>query len=205
MSRELVVVGAGGHAKVVISAARAAGFTIAAVLDDNQERWGQELLGAPVRGAVAELEAWRELPAVLAIGSNRVRHCLSLTYPDREWATVIHPRACVDATVTVRPGSVVMAGVVVQPDSVIGGHVILNTSATVDHDCEIGDCAHLAPGSHLAGDVRIGKGAFLGTGSAVIPGRTVGEWAIVGAGGVVVTPVPDGVTAVGVPARWKQR
>jgi acetyltransferase EpsM len=77
----------------------------------------------------------------------------------------------------------------------------VNTGATIDHDCIVGDYAHLAPGVHLAGAVQVGEGAFLGIGSVVCPGIKVGRWATLGAGGVAIRDVADGVVAVGVPAR----
>lgn len=86
-----------------------------------------------------------------------------------------------------------------------GGHSkvsqILNTSCSVDHDCIIGDFAHISPGAHLTGKVNIGGGAHIGAGVAVIPGCSVGSWAVVGVGAVVVEDIPPKVVAVGVPAK----
>jgi len=84
---------------------------------------------------------------------------------------------------------------------VLGRHVIVNTGATIDHDCIVGDFAHIGPGVHLAGMVKVGAGAFLGIGSVVLPGLAIGEWSMVGAGAVVIRDVPDRVTAYGVPAK----
>lgn len=200
-SREPVaVLGAGGHAKVVIATLRSAGVPVVAVLDDDPGTWGREVLGVPVRGAMAEtLDHARR--AVIAVGSNAARARIAAALPAVEWATVIHGNAVIAEGVVIGAGSVVFAGAVIQPDAVLGDHVIVNTASSIDHDCEIGDCVHLAPGVRLAGDVVVERGAFLGIGSAVIPGRRIGAEAIVGAGAVVVRDVAAGATVVGVPAR----
>lgn len=196
--RSIVLIGSGGHAKVVLAAARAAGLEVEALYDDDERRWGARVLGAPVKGPASSIE--KGTPAVLAIGSNearkRVADELALS-----WMTVVHPRAWVHESVTLGEGTVIFAGAVLQPDTVVGRHVIVNTGATVDHDGRIGDFVHLAPGTHLAGNVTVAEGAFLGVNTGVIPGRFIGGWTMVGAGGIVVSDLPERVTAVGVPAR----
>jgi sugar O-acyltransferase (sialic acid O-acetyltransferase NeuD family) len=199
--RGVVVIGAGGHAKVVISLLQAAGQTIAMILDDDPRKWGTSLLGVPIRGPVTRLAEVTDYPAILAIGDNAAREEMADQWRHVEWLTAVHPTAYVHSSAQLRPGAVVCAGAVIQPDTSIGAHAIVNTAATVDHDCSVADYAHLAPGVHLAGGVKIGAGALLGIGSVVIPGRSVGEWTTVGAGGVVVSDLPARATAVGVPAR----
>ena len=198
------MIGAGGHAKVVIATLRAAGAEVDAVLDDDDRKWEAELLGVPVRGPVAVLGGGRWGRAILAIGDNRIRRRLAAelgALEGLEWARAVHPSAVVHASVELAPGTVVFAGAVVQPDVRIGGHAIVNTGATVDHDCRVGDFVHVAPGSHLAGSVVVGEGALLGIGSAFMPGVRIGAWATVAAGGVVVGDVEAGATVKGVPAR----
>jgi sugar O-acyltransferase (sialic acid O-acetyltransferase NeuD family) len=203
LPRELAVIGAGGHAKVVVATLQAMGDAPAVVLDDDEARWGGELLGVPVSGPVARLADGPWTRAVLAVGDNRTRQRLArrLAGPRLEWATAVHPAAVIDPGVEIAPGAIVFAGAVVQPGTRLGAHAIVNTAATVDHDGAIGGFVHLAPGVHLAGNVTVGEGAFLGVGAAVVPGRTVGAWATVGAGAVVVRDVPEGATVAGVAAR----
>ncbi len=198
--RRLLVVGASGHAKVVLATAMAAGWEPAGLLDDDPQKQGRDVLGVRVIGTTADARKVDADAAVLAIGNSATRRELSrrLGLP---WGTVVHPQAVIHPTVQLGEGTVVFAGVVVQPDVSIGRHVILNTGATVDHDCVVGAFAHLAPGSHLAGNVTVGEGGFLGIGVVAIPGVRIGEWTTVGAGGVVVRDLPAEVTAVGVPAR----
>lgn len=192
----VVVIGAGGHAKVLISTLTACGVSVAAVVDDDDTKWGMDAQGTRVGRIERELGG----RGIVGIGDNAQRREMARTL-SLEWQTVVHPSAYVHPSAKLGRGTVVFAGAVVQPDAVIGDHVIVNTGATVDHDCVVDDYAHLAPGVHLAGSVRVGEGAFLGIGSVVSPEVKIGRWATLGAGAVAIRDVADGVVAVGVPAR----
>lgn len=200
----ILVVGAGGHAKVVIATLQAMGETVSGCLDDDPRAVGRSVLGVPVLGAV-DLLRDHVGRAVLGIGSNRVRQMLAVLYSDVTWTKAVHPLAHVHSSVRIGDGTVIFAGAIVQPDTWIGAHVILNTGATVDHDGEIGDFAHIAPGVHLSGNVTVEAGGFLGVGACAIPGVRVGAWGTVGAGAAVVSDLPPNVTSVGVPARPRTR
>ena len=205
-SESIYIVGAGGHGKVVIATLRDAGHTVAGVFDDNPDAWGKTVLGIPVLGPATELNDRQPgAKTVLAIGSNSVRKMLARKLTKLDWFTAIHPTAYVHPTVAIGPGTVVFAGVILQPDAQVGCHCIVNTAASVDHDCRIGNFVHLAPGVRLAGSVIIQDGAFMGIGSSTLPGVHIGENAIIGGGATVVTNIPDNTTAVGVPARIKTR
>lgn len=201
----LWIIGAGGHAKVVIDAALSAGrFEVVGVLDDAPDRIGARVLEIPILD-LATTEAVLRLGArhaIIAIGDNRARALIARRLDGLlAWATVIHSTAYLARGAVVGAGSVVFAGAIVQPDARIGQHVILNTASSVDHDSLVGDFAHLAPGVRLAGGVRIEPGALVGIGSCILPGRCVGAGARVGGGAVVVRDVPAGKTAIGLPAR----
>jgi len=199
MSEPVVVVGAGGHAKVVVSLLQDLEIPIAGIVDDDEGVWGTEVLGSPVRGPV-ERAAELAPKGVLAVGSNSQRKTLEGGLA-LEWIPLVHRQAWVHSSVVLGPGTVVFAGAIVQPETKIGSHTIVNTGATVDHDCTIGDFAHLAPGVNLAGGVVVGSGTLMGIGSSAIPGVKIGKWVTVGAGATVVGKLEDGVTAVGAPAR----
>jgi len=190
------VLGAGGHAKVVISSLRACGFSDFLAYDDDESRWGQTVLGVTIAGGT---ELCPQEPAVIAIGSNRIRKILSEKIL-AEWKTVVHPSAIVDPTVKVGKGTVVFAGVVVQADTTLGEHVILNTRCSVDHDGFVGDFAQLCPAVTVAGTVIIGEGAFLGSACTVVPGVRISDGVIVGAGAVVTRNLETPGTYFGVPA-----
>ncbi|TMQ26957.1 MAG: acetyltransferase [Deltaproteobacteria bacterium] len=200
MPGDLIVVGAGGHAKVVVATARAAGFRVAAIVDDAHERWGTILLGVAVSGPSEPMLQDPAAQVVLAIGDNAARRRRAAGARCC-FASVVHPSAIIDPTVRLGAGSVVFAGAVIQPDTVLGPHAIVNTAASIDHDCVLGEAVHLAPGVRLAGNVTVGDEAFLGIGVVVIPGVSIGARTTVGAGAAVVHDLPAGVVAVGVPAR----
>jgi sugar O-acyltransferase (sialic acid O-acetyltransferase NeuD family) len=197
----IIVLGAGGHAKVVISTLRAAGYSIERLLDDDPSRQGVPVLGVPVSGLLSDIAKFPGCNAVIAIGDNHHRRHVAAQCGNVQWATVVHPTAIIDPTAAIGPGTVVFAGAIIQPDTIIGRHAIINTGATIDHDCRIGDYAHIAPGCHLCGNVVVGESTLLGVGSVVIPGKTIGARSVVGAGSVVVKDIPQGIVAAGVPAR----
>lgn len=201
----VIIIGAGGHAKVVADILRAQGIHVLGYLDDNMSLHGQQRLGLPVLGSVDNYRDFNTDGLVIGIGSNAVRRSLAKRLsdvPSSLWINAVHPQAVVAPSVQLGVGVVIAAGAVVNPDVVIGDHVIINTGATVDHDCIIGCCAHIGPGVRLAGNVQIDDECFIGIGAVAIPGCHIGAGAVVGAGSVVISDIPAGVTAKGVPAHW---
>jgi sugar O-acyltransferase (sialic acid O-acetyltransferase NeuD family) len=195
-THNLIVHGAGGHARVVIDSALAQGHHVVAIFDPNCMG---ELYGIPIKQDY-NMNEHIDVHAVVAIGDNAARHNVAsmIRHP---FVNIIHPSAVYSPFSIIGHGNVMLQGAIVQAESRIGNHVILNTGAQVDHDCVIEDFVHIAPGVILCGNVRVGEGTFMGAGSIVIPGKKIGAWSIIGAGSVVIDNIPDNVVAVGNPAR----
>ena len=208
---DVVIVGAGGHGKVVLDILYAAGkVRPVGFVDADPTLAGTEVAGLPVFGAVNSLGKLRQQKvkgAVVAIGDNRTRLGYAGTVLEYglELVSAIHPAAVVSPRAVVGRNVVVAAGAVVGTDARLGDSVIINTSAVVDHECEVGEGSHVCPGALLAGRVRVGKQAFIGMGAKIIQCVSIGEGAVVGAGAVVLRDVPAGVTVVGVPANAIRR
>jgi len=196
---KVAVIGAGGHARVVASTLLAAGHHVSGFYDDDAETWGRYIFDIPVVGPIKELKADDCSHAILGIGSNHIRKRLAEEL-DLNWITVVHPFAWVHPEAIIGPGTVVCAGAIVQPYAHIGAHVILNTKASVEHDCYVGDYVHMAM-SHLAGGASADEGAFIALGGIVLPGINVGAWSTLGAGALATQDVPPDSVVVGPPSR----
>lgn len=195
MSRgRLILLGAGGHARVVAEAALAAGWQVAGFLDPGRAP-GELVLGLPVLDRGDDLSPFLDGHSFFpAIGDGHIRwkEYERLRDAGATIATIIHPGAIISPSVTVGEGAVVMAGAVIQAESAIGPAAIVNTGATIDHDCRIGAGVMVAPGATLCGGISVGDHSFIAAGAVLVPGVTVGRSAFVGAGTVVVEPLADG-------------
>lgn len=204
MKDAVIVLGAGGHAKVVIEILRASGYQVGFCVggeDSPDECIGVAVLRGDERLVQLRNEGYRKI--FPAIGSNMIRervsdYARSLGY---ELVNAISPHAHVSPSARLGSGVAIMGGAVINAESQIEDLAIINTGAVIDHDCRIGMGAHIAPQSGLAGNVCVGSRAFLGIGCKVIPTMIIGNDSIVGAGGVVISNIPAGVVAVGVPAK----
>lgn len=197
--KDVVVIGAGGHAKVVASTLLAAGYLVSGFYDDDAEKWGKYIFDIPIVGSINDLKSNKYCQAIIGVGDNKTRQKLA-TQLDFDWITVVHPFAWVHPGVPLGVGTVVCAGAIVQPGATIGAHVILNTKASVDHDCHVGNYVHISV-AHLAGGASADDGSFLALGSTVLPNLNVGAWSYLGAGSVATKNIPPGSVAVGNPAR----
>lgn len=201
----LLIVGAGGHGKVVADAALSTGrWDEVEFLDDA---WPAKKENGPwgIRGKVESFQEWRTRcrEAVVAVGNNRLRLQFQHRLADAgfEIASVVHPSAQISRFAQIGAGSVVFANAVVNVGTVIGEAAIINTAATIDHDCRLGMGVHVSPGAHLAGGVSVGAFSWIGIGGVVRQLISIGSDVTVGAGAVVVADIQDGVTVMGVPAR----
>ncbi len=202
--RQLVIYGAGGHGRVCLDMARAAGWAVAGFCDSAAQK-GSRIHGcAVIANDPTELAADAASLAFLpAVGrqDGRRRTMLAMDKTGLVLATVIHPAAVVSPHAVIGDGTVVMPGAIVAIDASIGRGCIINHGASVDHDNQLSDGAKIGPGSHLAGGVSVGAWANIGAGCIFIPGVSVGAGATIGAGAVVTQDIDANVTAVGIPAR----
>ena len=207
---DLLILGAGGHAKVVAELALTSGAaTRVAFLDDRfTGRDGcPPLLGRPVIGPLAwSLQPYSQSQfsaAVVAIGhaATRLHWIQQLQTAGYALPVLIHPTAWISPSAQIGPASVVFAQAVVQAQVNMGIGAILNTSCSVDHDSQLAEGVHICPGARLAGEVQVGPRTCIGIGASVIQQVAIGSDVTVGAGAAVLCDLPAGVTAVGVPAR----
>lgn len=210
MSQDLpdYVIGAGGHAKVVIDILLKMGRTPAGITDADPVRIGEKILGVPVIGndqLIYEFEP-SGINLVLGIGaikpnSPRKKICSSFIANGYSFPAIIHPSAIIGHEVIIEAGAQIMSGVVIHPGARIGSGAIINFGACIDHDCVIGSYTHIAPGVTLSGNTRIGEQVHIGTGASVIQNITIGDGALVAAGACVVRDVEAGGLVAGVPAK----
>jgi len=193
----MLIYGAGGYAKVVLSILRTSGERITGVFDDNWEN--AALPGCDILGDynAAYFPAQR---LIIAIGNNHDRKKLAekVSHP---FGQAIHPSALIDPTAQLGAGVVIVHNAVIQADCRIGNHVIINTACIIEHDCMIGHFVHVSPGATLCGGVRVGECTLVGAGSVILPQVQIGKECVIGAGSVVTSNVPDYAKVAGNPAR----
>lgn len=200
---ELILLGGGGHAKVVLEALKSAGKTPLACLDPDVRLHGKDLEGVPVKGGDELLSQYPSsaFALVLGIGAPRtsaVRRTLFERYRAQGYAfpPVVAASALCSESSSLGAGTQILTRAVVHPGAVIGDNTIVNTGAIVEHDCRVGDHVHIAPGTVLCGSVRVDSGAFIGAGAVILPGLRVGRGALVAAGMVLRKDCPAGGRAV---------
>lgn len=205
--RPCVIVGAGGHGRVVLDIlVRTGEYKVEGFLDSNEEIHGRRMDGVPVLG---DIKLLHELPsqgvsaAVVAIGDNGVRRGFAdeIEAMGIELINAIHPSANLAHNVHLGRNVVIAAGALVCAHCQIGDSAILNTGCIIDHESMIGTAVHICPGARLAGRVAVESGAFVGIGATVLQGLRIGCESIVGGGAVVIRDVEPMTTVVGVPAR----
>jgi UDP-perosamine 4-acetyltransferase len=204
MKKGIVIVGAGGHAKVCIELLQAMGEQISYCIGNEESP--ELCLGIPVLQGDNHIQSLYEdgySRIFIAIGSNSLRERLATQAINQGYQLVnaLSPQAIISPTASLGAGIAIMAGAVINAETRIDDLVIINTGATIDHDCQIGKSVHIAPQCALAGNVRIGNQSFLGLGTKVIPDLEIGEKVMIGAGAVVIANIKSEATAVGVPAR----
>ncbi len=204
---QVVILGAGGHGKVVLDIIREAGrYDPVGFVDADTRLTGTKVGGLPVLGPLNVLPKLRQQKvahAIVAIGDNRtrLRYGNAVEAEGFELINAVHPTAFVSPTARLGRNVVICPNASVITEASVADGCIVNTGAIVEHECEIGEAVHIAPGACIAGRARVGAFAFVGIGAQIIQCLSIGEGAAVGAGAVVLEDVPDGATVVGVPAR----
>jgi len=207
---KIIILGGGGHAKVLIEIIGLGDlYDIAGILDGRFEK-GLMIAGVPVIGKDDLLpgifERDRISNACIGVGSvqdNSLRKALYEKVAQLGFSvpSMVHPKAVVSESSKISEGAQLMANAVVQPCSFIGENTIINTGAIVEHDCNIGRHVHVCPGAVLSGECLVGEGSFIGAGATVVNGIKIGKNVTIGAGSVVIHDIADGSVVKGVPAK----
>ena len=204
---DVVLIGAGGHGRVVLDILRTAGIhRPVGFLDADPNLTGTKIDGLPVLGQLNQLpklKSQKVKGVVISIGDNAPRRQYFRKVQEHGFDLInaIHPSSSISSTAKFGRNIVVAAGAVISTDVHVGDSAIVNTAAVVDHECRLGTAVHVCPSATLAGRVTVGDEAFVGLGANIIQCLTIGSHAIVGAGAVVIQDVPDHATVVGVPAK----
>ncbi|RMD85132.1 MAG: acetyltransferase [Candidatus Dadabacteria bacterium] len=196
---ELIVIGAGGHASVVIDAVEKQGrYSIVGIVDKSKRG---EYLGYDILGDETALTGYPETYLVIAIGDNWIRKNISDRVRGFPFATIIHPSANIARDVKIGHGTVVLPGATVNTGATIGRHCIINTGAIIEHDCIVEDYAAVQPGAVLGGNSTLGLCSVIGIGASVIHGINIGDNSVIGAGSTVISDIESSVVAYGTPAK----
>lgn len=193
----MLLYGASGHAKVIMECLLSGQESVTAIYDDDKEK--KHLLGIEILHYYSEIYH-PEQKLIISIGDNKMRQKIA-DRVEHPFGQAIHQTAQISERAYFGSGSVAFHNSVVQTGAQVGDHVIINTAATVDHDCVLGDFVHVAPNATLCGSVDVGEGTLIGAGAVVLPNLKIGKWAVIGAGAVVTRDVPDNAVIVGNPGR----
>ena len=203
MKKNLVIIGASGHGKVIADIAmKMKKWESIFFLDDVKT--GSSVLGLSVIGNISSASLYiDDSEFIIAIGNNLTRKLLQMKLESEgaKFAVLIHPAAILGTDVSICSGSVIMAGVVINSSTTVGKGCIINTACSLDHDNVIEDFVHISPGTHLAGTVKVCEETWIGIGSTISNNVTVCGGCIVGAGSVIIRDISEPGTYIGVPAR----
>lgn len=199
MRNRLVIIGAGGHGRVIADIAIKNGYNDIVFVDDHLTGF---CMNFPIICTSADIYKLNNKKSdfVIAIGDNTVRKMIAEKY-DVNWVSLAHPSAQIGMNVKIGLGTVIMAGSLINSCATVGHHCIINTSAVVEHDNILEDYVHISPNAALGGTVHIGKGTHIGIGAIVKNNIEVCENCIIGAGAVVVKNITENSTYVGIPAK----
>ena len=193
----MLLYGASGHAKVIIDCLDSQNISVTGIFDDDLNK--KDLLGHKVLGAYNP-DYLPEKQIIISIGENDIRKKIS-SRVQHKYAVAQHISATVSENVLIGKGSVIFHKSILQSSVKLGKHVIINTAASVDHDCIIENFVHISPNSTICGNVKIGEGTHIGAAAIIVPNITIGKWCKIGAGAVIIKDIPDYSVVVGNPGR----
>lgn len=195
---KLLVIGAGGHAKVVVDCIEEENkYQITTILDDAPPAYFIGQYQVELRELNYE---YQSLNAIIAIG-NPIHRKKIANQLKSNFVMTIHPSAVVSKHAKIGESCQVFATAVINAAATIGKHCIINTGAIIEHDCVLEDFVHVAPNATLGGGVRVGESSHIGMGASILQNITIGKNVTIGAGAVVTKDIPDNCTAVGIPAK----
>ena len=190
--KDVVILGASGHAHVIADIIKAEDNRVVAFLDDDQSQ-------SDCAGPISDYSKYQNCEFVIGIGNADVREKLSQL--DLKWHTAIHPSAVISDSALIGEGTVVMPNAVINARSVVGKHCIVNTGAIIEHDNNIGDFSHISVGAKLGGTVSIGEKCWIGIGSTIKNNLSICNCTFIGAGAVVIKDIVYKGTYIGIPAK----
>ena len=206
LDKPVIIIGAGGHARVLFDCLRLQGVNVLGMLDKAGAENGN--FDLPIIGDDSAISEYPSDTVELvnglgSVGNMNLRTSIFSRFKKLgyRFRSVIHPSAIIAHDCDLGEGVQVFAGAVINTGTKIAADTIVNTGAIVDHECIVGSHVHIAPGCTLSGGIHIGDGTHIGTGATIIQGISIGNRALVAAGSVVVKNVPDGKKVMGVPAR----
>jgi sugar O-acyltransferase (sialic acid O-acetyltransferase NeuD family) len=200
--KDLLIIGSGGHARTIIDAALRSGRSVLGLLDIDYNNQHEVILGVRVLGGIELLDDFdqKKVSIIIAIGNNSKRKWWFSKLKDKgfNFATIIHPTATLSSHVSVGKGVFINSGAIVNAESIINDGVIINTGVIVEHEVEIKQYAHLAPGVSVGGRSTIGDCSFIGIGTSVADCIKIGKYVVIGAGSTIVKDVKDRLKIVGI-------
>lgn len=196
MKKKVIIIGAGGHGRVISDIILACGDEVIGFIDDSKD---VKINGFNYLGSMSGVEKYKDNLFIIAIGNNEIRNRIAKEYPHLNYYTAIHPSAVISRSASIGAGTCVMPNVTVNSMAKIGEHCIINSGAVVEHDCKIADFVHLSPHVAVGGIVSIGEMSHIGIGTSVVNEVRICKNVIVGAGGAVNRDITEPGTYVGVP------
>ena len=208
-NKKLIIVGAGGHARVIIETALLQGYFIEGIVDINFRGKPENILDVPIIGGFKKLYNFSSLDChvFIAIGDNKIRAKYFILAKKKGFflPPLQHPWSKISQFAKINSGVFINMGAMINSLAIINNNTIINTGAIVDHETEIGENCHIAPGVKISGRCKIGDNTFIGIGSSVKDKIYIGNNCIIGAGSVVVSNIPDNSLAYGIPAKIQKK